>query len=272
MKKSISKMWKKRLLYYGLVAGFFCVMLWLVAKPYFGARYNYSIGDISGEDIISPKDITYINAKETEKRIDEVRKRVSVVFDFNASINLEVLKTIEMFFSAVRDVKSEDVSVDQRVARIKDKSSVDISKTLLGDVLKYQENGKFEERVINIVSFVLDTGLSDLKSAELKEYEENGIILKRIEEAEIILEKINTDQIIAADEAGRRINELILESYIDLPPAYRNTIGKTASIFLRPNVFFNSVETEKLKIEEIQKVRPVLNTIKKGAIVLRRGE
>ena len=265
-------MWKKRLLYYGSLAGFFCAMLWFVAKPYFGARYNYSIGDVSAEDIISPKDITYINVKETEKRIDEVRERVSVVFDFNASINLDVLKTIEMFFSAVREIKLEDVSLDQKVARIKDKSSVDISESLLGDVLKYQENGKFEERVINIVGFVLDTGLSDFKSAELKEYEENGIILKRIEEAEIILEKINTDQIIAADEAGRRINELILENYIDLPPAYRNTIGKIASVFLRPNVFFNSVETEKLKIEEIQKVRPVLNTLKKGAIVLRRGE
>jgi putative nucleotidyltransferase with HDIG domain len=272
MKKGISKMWKKRLLYYGSLAGFFCAMLWFVAKPYFGARYNYSIGDVSAEDIISPKDITYINVKETEKRIDEVRERVSVVFDFNASINLDVLKTIEMFFSAVREIKLEDVSLDQKVARIKDKSSVDISESLLGDVLKYQENGKFEERVINIVGFVLDTGLSDFKSAELKEYEENGIILKRIEEAEIILEKINTDQIIAADEAGRRINELILENYIDLPPAYRNTIGKIASVFLRPNVFFNSVETEKLKIEEIQKVRPVLNTLKKGAIVLRRGE
>jgi len=272
MKKGISKMWKKRLLYYGSLAGFFCAMLWFVAKPYFGARYNYSIGDVSAEDIISPKDITYINAKETEKRIDEVRERVSVVFDFNASINLDVLKTIEMFFSAVREVKLEDVSLDQKVARIKDKSSVDISESLLGDVLKYQENGKFEERVINIVGFVLATGLSDFKSAELKEYEENGIILKRIEEAEIILEKIQTDQIIAADEAGRRINELILENYIDLPPAYRNTIGKIASVFLRPNVFFNSVETEKLKIEEIQKVRPVLNTLKKGAIVLRRGE
>jgi len=265
-------MWKKRLLYYGSLAGFFCAMLWFVAKPYFGARYNYSIGDVSAEDIISPKDITYINVKETEKRIDEVRERVSVVFDFNASINLDVLKTIEMFFSAVREIKLEDVSLDQKVARIKDKSSVDISESLLGDVLKYQENGKFEERVINIVGFVLDTGLSDFKSAELKEYEENGIILKRIEEAEIILEKINTDQIIAADEAGRRINELILENYIDLPPAYRNTIGKITSVFLRPNVFFNSVETEKLKIEEIQKVRPVLNTLKKGAIVLRRGE
>ena len=41
----------------------------MIAKPYYGVRYNYKIGDVSGEDIISPKDITYVNTKETTKRI-----------------------------------------------------------------------------------------------------------------------------------------------------------------------------------------------------------
>ena len=98
MKIAMSRIWKKRVLYYWAIGGFFCVMLWLVAKPYFGARYTYRIGDISTEDVISPKEVTYINAKETEKRIEEVRKRVPAVFDFNASVNQEVLKNAEAFF------------------------------------------------------------------------------------------------------------------------------------------------------------------------------
>ncbi|KPJ85830.1 MAG: hypothetical protein AMS17_13875 [Spirochaetes bacterium DG_61] len=272
MKKSISKIWKIRLLYYGALGGFFCIMLWLIAKPYFGARYNYQIGDVSVEDIVSPKDVTYINAKETEKRIEEVRKRIPVVFDFNATINREVIKKVEVFLSSVREVKTKEISIEDKISEIKETSSIELTEAVLKDVLKYADNGKFGERLITIVSYMRDSGLSDLKKIELEEYEENGIFLKRIEESEIIFEKIGVDQIIAADEAGRRVNELILESFIDLPPAYRNILGKTANLFLGPNVFLNPDETEKIKIEEIQKVKPVLNTIKKGAIVIRRGE
>jgi len=272
MKKSISKIWKIRLLYYGALGGFFCIMLWLIAKPYFGARYNYQIGDVSVEDIVSPKDVTYINAKETEKRIEEVRKRIPVVFDFNATINREVIKKVEVFLSSVREVKTKEISIEDKISEIKETSSIELTEAVLKDVLKYADNGKFGERLITIVSYMRDSGLSDLKKIELEEYEENGIFLKRIEESEIIFEKIDVDQIIAADEAERRVNELILENFIDLPPAYRNILGNTANLFLGPNVFLNPDETEKIKIEEIQKVKPVLNTIKKGAIVIRRGE
>lgn len=272
MKKSISKIWKIRLLYYGALGGFFCIMLWLIAKPYFGARYNYQIGDVSVEDIVSPKDVTYINAKETEKRIEEVRKRIPVVFDFNATINREVIKKVEVFLSSVREVKTKEISIEDKISEIKETSSIELTEAVLKDVLKYADNGKFGERLITIVSYMRDSGLSDLKKIELEEYEENGIFLKRIEESEIIFEKIGVDQIIAADEAERRVNELILENFIDLPPAYRNILGNTANLFLGPNVFLNPDETEKIKIEEIQKVKPVLNTIKKGAIVIRRGE
>jgi putative nucleotidyltransferase with HDIG domain len=272
MKIAMSRMWKKRVLYYWAIGGFFCVMLWLVAKPYFGARYTYRIGDISTEDVISPKEVTYINAKETEKRIEEVRKRVPAVFDFNASVNQEVLKNAEAFFAIVKEEKSSGASSEHRIAEIKDRSPVHVPDPLLGDLLKYSDSEKFEERLIAILGYVMDIGLSGLKTMELKEYSENGIILKRIEESEIIFEKIDTEQIIASDEVGRRINELTIENLTDISPAYRSALGRAASAFLRPNVFFNSDETEKLKTEEIRKVRPVFNTIKKGAIVLRRGE
>jgi hypothetical protein len=57
----------RKLLFYAILFSLFFALLWMIAKPYFGMRYNYELGQIVQENIVSTKDITYINAKETEK-------------------------------------------------------------------------------------------------------------------------------------------------------------------------------------------------------------
>jgi len=272
IKISLRKAWKIRISYYGILVACFCAMLWLIAKPYFGVRYNYRIGDISGEDIVSPRDITYVNSKETEKRIEDVRKRVPVIFDFKATINHEVMENARALFSVLSEVKDSDIPDEEKIKLIQEERFIEISDTFLNDILRNYDGGMLEERMLTIVSYILDTGVSSRERIGLQEYEERGIILKRIEETEIIQKAINTDQIIAADEVEGKVGEFILENYSDLSSSHRNTLQKMSALFIRPNIFLNSEESNRLMIEELQKVKPVLNTIKRGAIVIRRGE
>jgi len=267
-------------------------MLWMIAKPYFGVRYNYMFGNISGEDIISPRDITYINSKETEKRINEVTKRTPVIFDFKVSINEDVMKELGLLFNFIeemsstelvdkdladkdladKDLADKDLADKDKIKNINEQFYIDFDETLLKDILTYYDIPLYKEQLESIVKYILVTGLSIYKRNELHEYDERGIILKKIKETEIIHETIEADQIIAEDEVNIRVNEFILAHYEELSPEYRNVLVENAAFFLRPNLFFNSEESNKLMIEEIKKVKPVLNTIKKGAIVIRRGE
>lgn len=268
----LTKTDRKKIAYIGLVIGLFCIILWLVTMPYFGIRYQYMLGDIAGEDIISPKDITYINAKETDKRINEVKKRVPVIFDYKVSINVEIMLNLNTFLVFIEELISTDVSPDQKLKRVEELGYGDIDEALLNDILKSYDPELFRQKLILTVDNILNIGLSSYKRDQLQEFDENGIILKRIKETEIIQETIETDQIIAMDELNANLNEFILTNFDDTSQFYRRLISKSAFLFLKPNIFFNAEESNKLMIEEVQKVRPVLNIIKKGAIVIRYGE
>ena len=140
------------------------------------------------------------------------------------------------------------------------------------EILKNYDPELFRPKLVLTVDNILNIGLSSYSRDQLQEFDENGIILKRIKETEIIQETIETDQIIAMDELNVNLNEFILTNFDDTSQLYRRLISQSAFLFLKPNIFFNAEESNKLMIEEVQKLRPVLNIIKKGAIVIRYGE
>ncbi|RKX96213.1 MAG: hypothetical protein DRP84_01725 [Spirochaetes bacterium] len=239
----------------------FVISLWLIAKPYFGVKYNYKIGDIVQEDIVSPRNITYINVKETEKRIAEVKSRVPVVFDYRERINNEVIGTLNRFFNQLEVVNSEELSREY---------GLDVN--LINNVKKYLENESFRRNVLDIASHIMNKGFTNLKRSDLNKFKDRGILLNKIKESEIVQEKVGINQIAAGNEIENLVKTYLRDNFITLNRTQIKSIVKIIQKFLRPNLFFNKEESSKLMESEVTKVQPVYNTIKKGAVVIRRGE
>ena len=263
---------RRNIIFYSALIALFCMLLWMIAKPYFGVRYNYSVGDISGEDIISPRDITYVNTKETEKRVIEVRNRATVIFDFKEFINDKIFKRLDEFLTLIEEVSHEELTDEEKVDRIYEKNFSDFDEGLLINFLINHEEQQYSEKLKSTISFVLNNGLSALNKDQLLQYSDKGIILKRIKETEITQEKVEVAQITAGDEVLQTVNEYVVENFQELNAENVRVLVNSATNFLKPNIFYNNEESIKLVNEEVKTVRPVLNTIKKGAIVIRRGE
>ncbi len=263
---------RRNIIFYSALIALFCMLLWMIAKPYFGVRYNYSVGDISGEDIISPKDITYVNTKETEKRVIEVRNRAPVIFDFKEFINDKIFKRLDEFLTLIEEVSHEELTDEEKVDRIYEKNFSDFDEGLLINFLINHEKQQYSEKLKSTISFVLNNGLSVLNKDQLLQYSDKGIILKRIKETEITQEKVEVAQITAGDEVLQTVNEYVVENFQELNAENVRVLVNSATNFLKPNIFYNNEESIKLVNEEVRKLRPVLNTIKKGAIIIRRGE
>ncbi|MCK4803073.1 MAG: HDIG domain-containing protein [Spirochaetes bacterium] len=263
---------RRNIIFYSALIALFCMLLWMIAKPYFGVRYNYSVGDISGEDIISPRDITYVNTKETEKRVIEVRNRATVIFDFKEFINDNIFKRLDGFLTLIEEVSHEELTDEEKVDRIYEKNFSDFDEGLLINFLINHEEQQYSEKLKSTISFVLNNGLSALNKDQLLQYSDKGIILKRIKETEITQEKVEVAQITAGDEVLQTVNEYVVENFQELNAENVRVLVNSATNFLKPNIFYNNEESIKLVNEEVRTVRPVLNTIKKGAIVIRRGE
>jgi putative nucleotidyltransferase with HDIG domain len=293
----ISKLNKKKIGFVITIVVLFATLLWMIAKPYFGVRYNYSIGDISNEDIVSPKDITYINKKETEKRIYDVRKRVPVIFDFKTSINEQIIKTLDIFLQYIDTLYSADSSIEEKIKLVNEQVSEDQkvpseddgslmwifgnqpvdTKTLtdeavLRDIFTNYEQYNYRSILESTTTYLLNRGLSNFRRDELLQYSENGILLKKIKETEITQEIVSIERVVAEDEIQTAAAAYITENYPKLNATNIDTMVRNVQLLLRSNLFYNSEESIQLLNEEVGKVPPVLNTIKKGAIIIRRGE
>jgi len=250
----------------------FIILLWMIAKPYFGVRYSYTIGDISQEDIIAPRDITYINIKETEKRIEEIKKRASAVFDLNLIINDEIQQKINDFFILIKETGEKENTISDKIEEVYRHGYTTISREVIKNTLQFYKEGGYEEKLTALINFILHKGITELTRSELLEFREKGIILKRIKKTEITQEKVEIDNIIAKDKIPEELTSFLVKNYPGLDTKYLNAIKEIALNFIKPNLFYNQDETDRLLREQISKVEPVLNTIKKGAIIIRRGE
>jgi len=245
----------------------FCALLWMIAKPHFGTRYNYELGQIVQENIISNKDITYINRKETEKRIEDVRKRVPPVFELQLNTEQELKEKVDSFFASLEPLDTSQQSTDE----LYDNYSKHLSRETFSDILKNGEKNEYRAKVQAVISAVLMRGYSSINRDELERFKDRGIILKKIHASEITIEQVEIESVIAGDELEEVVFE-ILDDKGDLTRRARSSIWEVTRLFIEPNLRFNAEESQRNLKEEISKVEPVMNTIKKGAIVIRRGE
>jgi putative nucleotidyltransferase with HDIG domain len=263
---------KTGIIFYIVVAVLFAMLLWLIAKPYFGVRYDYSLGNISSEDIISPKDITYVNVKETEKRIEEVKSRVPVIFDLRMAFIDDALRKIDLFYDLIESVNVSVPGEEEKIDEIFKNGYTEFSERILADTFQNFETLQYRKRVKLAVEEVLNIGLSDYTRDELLQFEKNGLILKKIHATEITQQKMEADEVLAADEVEEVLQHHVAESYKDIKRATAGFLIEQAQIFIGPNLFYNEEESNLHIIDQVRKVEPIFNTIKKGAIVIRRGE
>jgi putative nucleotidyltransferase with HDIG domain len=260
------------IIFYTVCVVLFFLLLWLIAKPYFGARYSYSIGNISSEDIVSPKDITYVNVAETEKRIEEVKRGVSAIFELNMASISDSLRGIDRFYDIVESVNVSAPGMKEKIDEIYGTGYTDFTERTLEDIFRNFESLRYRDSVKGAVETVLAAGLSNLSSEELSRFKQNGIILKKIHETEITQQKVEIDQVYASDRVEEPLYRYFSGEHKDAGRARLESLVEQAIHFLGPNLFYNEEESNLYLMDQVRKVEPFLNTIKKGAIVVRRGE
>ena len=254
--------------FYAVLVPLFFALLWMIAKPYFGVRYSYELGQIAQENLISSKDITYVNTKETERRIEEVRTRVPPVFDMYLLSETELNDKVAVFFATLQTDDTEDRTIDE----LFEINSLGLSQKSFTDLVQNSEEQGYPEKVHVLLNVLMQKGFSSMEREQLNPFSDKGLIVQKIRESGITVEKIEVDQIITADELDRTITEQINGLEVQLGRQARSTLLESVKLLMQPNIRFNADESEKYLNEEISKVESVLNTIKKGAIVIRRGE
>ncbi len=243
---------------------------------------SYTIGDVATEDIKAPKDFFIEDKEATQKKIDEIKNSVRIVYDFDANLKNEIADGVKTNFADLRklilnrNTNNPETSPPsfETILRKKKNFEETLGIKISNGAFKVLYKNKFSQDIANkiiiIISKILKTGVVANKNLLLKE-KDKGIILKTIgsSQEELVTKLKAYYGIEQAETMVRIIGDPLLRN---INYNLNNCIVDVCQLLIRPNITVNKNET-KLRIEKaISEIKPILYKIKAGEMILREGE
>lgn len=221
---------------------FFLAFVLLLSTDLTADKVSVEEGQVSDKDIIAPRTVSYIDAQKTKKLENDVLATVADVYDLDVSVLIKAEDTLMQLFSTLKiePAKNDDGSVgeDKRRELVAANSSVKLSDESLG--------------------FLLAAGAQDRD---------------RLHEVTLGLLRRSLQRGVLGDELDitkKHIAIEVMES--DLNYQQRSVANTLIDQLLVPNMILNVKETEKRKQSAVSSVEPVRETIRKGQVIVRRGD
>ncbi len=243
---------------------------------------SYSIGDVADRDIKAPKDFFIEDTEATERKIDETKNSVKIVYDFDANLRNEIAEGVKNSFTHLRglienkNVEDPDAPPPtfEMILKEKENFEKDLGIKISKGAFKILYINKFSKdiagKIIIIISKILNTGVVANKELLLKE-KDKGIILKTISssEEELIIKLKVFYGVEQAQTMVRIIGDPLLKN---INYNLNNCIVDLCQLLVRPNITVNKNETQQRTEKAAAEIKPVLYKIKAGEMILREGE
>jgi putative nucleotidyltransferase with HDIG domain len=227
-------------------------------------------GAIASSDIVSPIDLTIEDTETTEKKRAEAEEAVLPVYTFDENAFLNTEEKIRQFFEFSREwLKGAPARKDLAGLQkgLAESFDLDISAGDLDPLVKTGFSQDLEETLISLDGKVSSQGIIVSKNFFIRREPERGFILirgpgnERLTKTEDILEIREAKEKIAGE-----VNQLEISS------RNKRLLIILADLFITPNITYNRTETEARKERARERVETVFYRIKKGKVVVRKGD
>lgn len=260
-------LWVKKLkvqyyqkLFIGIVTAFIITLL--ISPTMQHGLKEYKLGDIAIKDIKSQQDLLVEDEKSTMEKKLEAEKLVLPIYDYDPTPRIEAEAFIKFLLKTGEESKLRK--------EWESYLHIPLSQTEWNILEKEKLNPRIRETFSNVVIPILKNGIINDKN--LLEVEPNrGIIIRDIQTHQERRDDPPFRFLDLKEAKNKLRNEvkLIIESKRkEISPL----IIKIAENFLRPNLTFNKNETEARKVKAREAIHPVYFQIKRGEVILRRGD
>lgn len=223
-----------------LSLAFFFLLMIILSTDFIADKVSFEVGQVSDRDVISPRTVVYVNTTKTKNLEIEVLASVANVYDIDVAITAKAEESAGAIFKALGMIVSDKTlsSPEQKVEKLQNAITIPLSNTLLNQMITLDEQSiKVAEEQTKTI---------------LRKYFQRGIR--------------DDDLVITKKNIAIETEELGLDKTTEL------VVSGTTQALLQPNFIFNMRETEKRKQSAITNLEPVRETVKKGQILVRRGD
>ncbi|MCX7781091.1 MAG: HDIG domain-containing protein [Negativicutes bacterium] len=219
---------------------FFTLFMILLSADFVSDKVSLEVGQVSDHDVVATRTVSYIDANKTKKLEAEVLASVANVYDLDIATLTKAEENMGAIFRAAKAVALDRnlTSAAERIDRLQKTLPVPLASTVLDGLANLNEPAlsKAEEYTRNL----------------LRKYFQRGI---RDDELDLARKHI----VVEAEEMG-------LSSHAEA------VVAGIAQALLQPNYILNVRETDKRKQAALASIEPVRETIKKGQILVRKGD
>ncbi len=227
-------------------------------------------GEIARSDIIAPANLTVEDKETTENRRKEAADVILPVYTQDVNIFLDTEENIREFFNSGREWLKEPVTIarrDELQKDIQEKYNFDISSKDLRLLIKTKFSAVTGESLISLLGKIYARGMILSKNLFIHGEPEKGFILLTGPNTE---KNLKIEEIIDTKEGKEILAEEI--GQLDLQRNEKALLTDLINIFLSANITYNKTETEARKEQARQSVETVFYTIKKGKVIIRKGD
>jgi len=227
-------------------------------------------GEIARSDIIAPANLNIEDKETTENRRKEAADVILPVYTLKADIFSNTEENIREFFNFGREWLKEPVTVarrDEFQKDIQEKYDFEIPSKDLRLLIKTKFSTVTEESLVSLLGKISAQGIILSKNLFIHGEPEKGFNLLTGPDTE---KTLKIEEIIDAKESKEILAEEI--GQLDVHRNQKDLLTDLANFFLSANIIYNKTETEARKEQARQSVPTVFYTIKKGKVIIRKGD
>lgn len=227
-------------------------------------------GAIASSNVVAPADMTIEDTETTEKRKKEAAEAVLPVYTLDENTFLNTEEKIRYFFNSGRELIKKGIT-NTRIENLKkemaDKYGLDISLTTIRSLIQESFSSELEENLINLIRKYSEIGIITSKNLFTHNEQEKGFNLITSTGKE---KTVQTSEILDLESCKEKLSEEISGS--ETSSRKKSLLKSLSHLFVKENITYNPIESELRKVSARSNVETVFYNIKKGKVLLRRGD
>jgi cyclic-di-AMP phosphodiesterase PgpH len=227
-------------------------------------------GDIASSNVVAPADMTLEDIETTGKRKKEAAEAVLPVYTLDENVALNTEEKIRGFFNSGRELIKKGITntrIENFRGEIIKNYNLELSLSTIRTLIQEGFSSQLEENLINSIRKYSEIGIINSKNLFSHNEQEKGITLLTSTGKE---KTAQISEIMDMKECKEKLSEEI--SGLDLSNTQKSLLKSLAFLFIRENISYNPIETELRKANARSNVETVFYNIKKGKVILRRGD
>jgi len=249
---------------------FVLVITYLIAYVPSRSLPQLEIGEIAPFDIEVLSDTDLVDSETTDKKKREAVDAVSPVYNLDKSIFSYTEEKIRGLFQSGRELietpLTEDILQNFNISLI-NQYDLELTSNDLKALIKTTFSSSLEENLISLIGKISSQGIILTKNLFIRGEKEKGLSLIEEDNPE---RTVAISEILDIEEAKDRILDEIAN--LDLPADEKSLLVLLSHDLISPNVTYDGIATETRKELERAGVELIFYTIKKGKIIVRKGD